>query len=116
MKTKEDLKLSAVSEDEWRLIRLFRCMDRDAQGETLIQAAHALMRKYSVDPHLGKFKPAEETSRDELDPETVGNSMIAFFAHAQGIGREEKLLIWIMLVIPAPFWRKNLRKEPAIIS
>ena len=26
MKTKEDLKLSAVSEDKWRLIRLFRCM------------------------------------------------------------------------------------------
>jgi hypothetical protein len=62
-----------LSEDEGRLLRLFRCMDTEDQGETLIEVSHRLMRKYSVDPHLGKFGSAEDTLRDELSPENLEN-------------------------------------------
>ena len=62
-----------LSQDEWRLVRLFRCMIKDEQSDMLIKVTHQLMRKYSVDPDLSKFQPIEDTLRDELNPENVEN-------------------------------------------
>lgn len=73
MKETTDAKPTELSEDEARLIRLFRCMDSDDKSETLIGAAHKLMRKYHVDPHVGRFQKEEDTLRMELDPEYVEN-------------------------------------------
>jgi len=46
-------------------------MDFEDQNETLIEASQKLMRKYSVDPYIGKFRPEEETLKEELDDENV---------------------------------------------
>ena len=73
MKEETESNSTELSEDEGRLIRLFRCMDIEDQGETLVEASHRLMRKFSVDPHLGKFRSAEDTLRDELSPENLEN-------------------------------------------
>lgn len=60
-----------VSDDEWRLIRLFRCMTIPERHDVLVSVGQTLMRRYSVDPHLGRFSPAEETMKEELSPENV---------------------------------------------
>lgn len=65
------LKSVDLADDEYRLIRLFRRMDLDDQSDTLIETTQRLMKKYSVDPHLGRFTPAEQTLQQELDPENV---------------------------------------------
>ncbi len=61
-----------LNEDEWRLIRLFRCMNWGERDETLLQTTKTLMRRYSVDPHFRPHSGGDEEARkNELSPENV---------------------------------------------
>jgi len=55
-----------MSEDEKRLIRLFRCLDDDARSETLLRLGKRLMMEAAVDPRLTLDENPGETARQEL--------------------------------------------------
>jgi len=55
-----------MSEDEKRLIRLFRCLDNDARSETLQRLGKRLMMEAAVDPHLTFYENPGEAARQEL--------------------------------------------------
>ncbi len=51
--------LGSVSEDEQRLIRLFRCLDNDARSGTLQRLGKRLMMGAAVDPILSLYENPE---------------------------------------------------------
>lgn len=55
-----------MSDDEKRLIRLFRCLDDDARSETLLRLGKRLMMEAAVDPRLTLDENPGETARQEL--------------------------------------------------
>ena len=55
-----------MSEDEKRLIRLFRCLDDDARSETLLRLGKRLMMQAAVDPRLTLYENPGEAARQEL--------------------------------------------------
>ncbi len=52
--------------DEWRLIRLYRCLDEGEQDQLLVAACERLMETYSIDPLRKPCGSPEEALRKEL--------------------------------------------------
>jgi len=55
-----------MSDDEQRLLRLFRCLDNDARSETLQRLGKRLMMDAAVDPSIPFYKHPGEVARQEL--------------------------------------------------
>lgn len=52
MSVTSTLSLHPLSDDEQRLVRLFRCMSIAEKSELLFEAATALMNRLSIDSHF----------------------------------------------------------------
>ena len=61
--------LGPLSEDEQRLIRLFRCFDNDTRSETLQRLGKRLMMEAAVDLSLSSNEKPEQAVREELHDE-----------------------------------------------
>lgn len=57
---------SALTDDEQRLLRLFRCLDNNARSETLRRLGKRLMMEAAVDPRLHCYENPEQEARREL--------------------------------------------------
>ncbi len=55
-----------MSEDEQRLIRLFRCLDNEARSEMLQRLGKRLMMEAAVDPRLSFYDKPDQAAREEL--------------------------------------------------
>jgi|CXWL01.1.fsa_nt_gi hypothetical protein len=60
---------SAISEDEQRLVRLFRCLTNEARTKTLQRLGNRLMMEAAIDLDVSSFKSPEEAAREELQEE-----------------------------------------------
>ncbi len=64
-----NLPSSLISEDEQRLLRLFRCLNNEARSEMLQRLGKSLMMESAIDPNLSGYeKPAYE-AQEELHEE-----------------------------------------------
>ena len=58
--------LSGLSDDEWRLIRLFRLLDAGDRGKTLRNVGERALSIYSVEPYQHLAENPKEAARDDL--------------------------------------------------
>lgn len=64
--TKSEHSTHELTGDEWRLIRLYRCLDGGDQDQILATTSEKLMETYSIDPHRKLYESPEEALRKEL--------------------------------------------------
>lgn len=63
--------LDGLSKDERRLIRMFRCMNRNERNDTLVDTGKRLMERFSVNPFLSKYTREDPTYAEEMSPEEM---------------------------------------------
>jgi len=59
-------KPNELSSDEWRLVRLFRCLDTAARSEVLRETAARLLTERSLDPYIHLSKDPELSATEEI--------------------------------------------------
>lgn len=56
-----------LTEDELKLIRLFRCMNQSERDELLVEAGCNLMKRFSVDADLHTYDNSNQAYREEMN-------------------------------------------------
>lgn len=100
-----------LGKDEWRLIRLFRCMNRTERNETLVEAGQRLMGRFSVHSYR-RYDMTDKYFADEMSPESVedyDSRLLSAAPMPDGI-----VLCWENLQDPREFMNDNLANASEI--
>jgi len=60
---------TGLSQDEWRLVRLFRCVNQEARQQTLVELAKSLLMPIIMESLKDQKDNIVQLSKDELDEE-----------------------------------------------